>query len=130
MKLAEFEPENELERAVAEAKRDGGDTAPLLALIARSPLFISSQGEVAEDGTGFEPVLLQQGGQALVAAFTSLSRPEIYRDRAEYVLQMTGRDLLLRMPPGYGIVLNPGFVTQFIITPAAVSELRESLSSR
>jgi hypothetical protein len=36
----------------------------------------------------------------------------------------------LRLPPGYGVVLNPGYLAQFIITPSAVADLQKDLRAR
>jgi hypothetical protein len=49
---------------------------------------------------------------------------------AEYVLQMDGRAFFLRLPPGYGVVLNPGYLAQLIIAPNAVIDLQKDLKAR
>jgi hypothetical protein len=48
---------------------------------------------------------------------------------AEYVLQMIGREFFLRMPPSYGIILNPGYVAQLIIPSDGVSDLKKNLAA-
>jgi hypothetical protein len=93
--------------------------------LAASPLFISSKTEVQADGSGFEPLLLEESGKPLVAAFSSLDRPGLHSDVASYVLQMDGREFFLRLPPKYGVIVNPGYVAQLIISPDATSDLRE-----
>lgn len=125
--LNDFSPENDLEVTIVEAKRGAVSVDTLLMSLAASPLFISSKTEVQEDGGGFEPLLLEEGGEPLVAAFSSLDRPKLHSDVASYVLQMDGREFFLRLPPKYGVIVNPGYVTQLIIAPDATSDLRNKL---
>jgi hypothetical protein len=129
VQLLEFTPENELEKAIEEARRGALSFDDLVKLIARSNLYVSSKGEVRQDGSGFEPLLLEQNGRPLVAAFSSLSRPGLHGHMAEYVLQMIGREFFLRMPPSYGIILNPGYVAQLIIPSDGVSDLKKNLTA-
>lgn len=130
MALSEFSPENDLEVAIVEAKRGAAPIDALLMKLAASPLFISSKTEVQADGSGFEPLLLEESGKPLVAAFSSLDRPGLHCDAASYVLQMDGREFFLRLPPKYGVIVNPGYVAQLIIAPDATSDLRGKLKAR
>lgn len=130
MDLIDFQPENELERAIVRAKQSLSPMGELMDIVLGSNLFVSSKREVQQDGSGFDPLLLGESGNALVAAFSSLSRPGLHRHRAEYVLQMNGKDFILRLPPGYGVILNPGYVVQLIVLSNAVSELKSSLRAR
>ena len=130
MALSEFSPENDLEVAIVEAKRGAAPIDALLMNLAASPLFISSKTEVQPNGSGFEPLLLEESGKPLVAAFSSLDRPGLHSDAASYVLQMDGREFFLRLPPKFGVIVNPGYVAQLIIAPDATSDLREKLKAR
>jgi hypothetical protein len=130
VQLLEFRPENEVENAIVDAKQGTLPIADLMMLLAQSTLYISSKKEVQQDGSGFEPLLLEEGGNPLVAAFSSLSRPGLHSHMAEYVLQMNGRDFFLRMPPGYGIIINPRYVSQLIMPPGGVSDLTNDLKRR
>jgi SseB protein N-terminal domain len=129
VKLEEFVPVNELEVAIVEAKRGNMSIDALLTALADSPLYISSKTEVQSDGRGFDPLLLEESGKALVAAFSSLGRPDLHREAASYVLQMNGREFFLRLPPTYGVIVNPGYLTQLIVAPDAVSTLRAKLKA-
>ena len=129
MQLLDFTPENELEEAIERAMRGALSLDALVKIIAQSNLSISTKAEVKQDGSGFEPLLLEQNGQPLVAAFSSLSRPGLHRDMAEYVLQMDGREFFLRMPPAYGIILNPGYAAQLILPSDGVSRLKKDLAA-
>ena len=66
----------------------------------------------------------------LVAVFSAPDRPALHREAASYVLQMNGRELFLRMPPDYGIILNPGFIVQLVITPDVIASMREQHRKR
>ena len=127
VQLQDFKPENELENAIAETREGIRQVADLMRIIAQSNLFISSKGEVQSDGSGFDPLLFEKDGHPFVAVFSSLSRPGLHSHMAEYVLQMNGREFFLRMPESYGVILNPGYVSQLIIPPAGVSEFRKDL---
>jgi hypothetical protein len=130
IKLAIFFPQNDLENSIVQADSGSISIENLLEIITRSPLFISSKTEVEQDGRGFDPLLLEQDGNALVAAFSSLERPDLHSEVASYVLQMSGRDFFLRLPPKYGAVVNPGYAHQLIIAPNAVSDLKRKLSEK
>jgi hypothetical protein len=125
--LQDFKPENELESAIAETREGIRQVADLMRIIAQSNLFISSKGEVQSDGSGFDPLLFEKDGHPFVAVFSSLSRSGLHSHMAAYVLQMNGREFSLRMPESYGVILNPGYVSQLIIPPTGVSELRKDL---
>jgi hypothetical protein len=127
VQLQEFKPENELENAIADTQKGVHQLADLMRIIARSNLFISSKGEVQADWSGFDPLLFEKDGHPFVAVFSSLSRPGLHSRMAEYVLQMNGREFFLRMPASYGVILNPGYVSQLIIPPTGVSKFRNDL---
>jgi hypothetical protein len=127
VQLQEFKPGNQLENAIADTREGIRPVPDLMRLIARSNLFISSKGEVQSDGSGFDPLLFEKDGYPFVAVFSSLSRPGLHSRMAKYVLQMNGREFFLRMPASYGVILNPGYVSQLIIPPTGVSEFRRDL---
>lgn len=125
MKLLPFSPENDLEVAVVDAKRGNAPLADLLEKFAQSEVYVSSRHEVKQDGSGFDPLLIGVSETPLVAAFSSLSRPELHSKMAEYVLQMQGREFFRRLPPGYGVIFNPGYEVQLIISSDVISNLKK-----
>ena len=130
MQLSDFQPENEVEFAVVDTKNGVRTIDELIDIVADADLYISSKAEVQRDWSGFDPLLLEESGNPLVAAFSSPSRPSLHRDMAEYILQIKGREFLLRLPPRYGVVLNPGYITQLIISPTALSDLKNYLQTK
>src|ERR1043166_9372170 len=130
MDLLEFPPENVLEQAIAAAQDGSGKVEDLTTLLVQSNIYALSKTEVAEDGSGFTPLLMDdEEGAPLVAVFSALSRARPHRALAEFPLQMPGRALLLRLPAGYGAVLNPGYDAQMVIPPEAVAELKAQLQA-
>lgn len=123
--LLEFTPLNSVENMIVAARKGSVGRGALVAALGAADLFVSSQREVLADGSGFEPLLLGETSSPLVAAFTAPERPAIHRNDAEYMVQMKGKDLFARMPPGYGIVVNPGYVDQLIISAGAIEDLQK-----
>lgn len=127
MALAEFEPQNHLEIAIV----DGGEGAipveKVLEALLASPLTIASVTQVEPSRQGFEPLLLEDEGTPLVAAFSSLDRPRLHAEIAPHVVQIYPREFFLWIPPGYGVIVNPGYASQFIIDPAGVLDLQKTL---
>lgn len=127
--LAPFAPENELERLIADAKVGLTPIADVLAQLVRGNVFVSSRREVQQNGDGFDPVLfdLPNLQRPLVAAFTAESRPALLSDVAKYFLQMPAVGFLARMPPGYGVILNPGYDAQLVIADHVVADLKSRI---
>ena len=123
MELVRFEPQNDLEQGLQDA-RDGIATIDdALARFAAAPIYVPSRGEVAADGSGFDPLLLGEPTKPLVGVFTAPDRLALHRERASWVMQMLGRDLIARTPPGYGLAINPGFDAQLVVEADSLSRL-------
>jgi hypothetical protein len=120
-----FEPENDIERQILNVQAGKYPADALMRDITDSDLYIPSKGEVQEDGRGFVPVLLERGDMMLVAVFTARSRPP--RGVAEYLLKATGRAFFLRLPPGYGVIFNPGYDAEMLLPPDGVAMLKQDL---
>jgi len=125
VELLKFDPENEFEAAIVSAKHGSLSLSGLMEKLAQSDVYISSKREVAQDGSGFDPLLVGSTENPLVAAFSSLSRPSLHAKMAEYALRMKGREFFNRLPQGYGVVLNPGYETQLIISSDVISDLKK-----
>lgn len=123
MNLLEFNPENVLERAIVNAKSGACSIDDLLTRLVESNLFVSSRTEIEQSGSGFTPLLLGEGANPLVAVFSSLPRADLHRHMAEYVLQINGREFFKRLPTDYGVILNPGYITQLVISSDALPKV-------
>ena len=126
MTLLAFEPETDIEHQIIRAQNGDLSGDALLRQIAGVNIYIPSTTEVQTDGSGFGPVLLEQDGQPFVATFTALSRPP--KDMAAYLMQMNGRQFFLRMPPGYGVMINPGYATQLLVPPQGMAAFKADLA--
>jgi hypothetical protein len=125
--LLAFIPENDLERAIAEAKAEAiaGDAARDLA--ADALLHVPSTAPVEPDGAGFEPLLMRAGIHKLIACFSAPSRLELYRGSAPHAFALSGREFFLRIPPGYGAIVNPGYSAQMILTADKIVSMKPGL---
>ncbi|OJT96506.1 MAG: hypothetical protein BGN82_05980 [Alphaproteobacteria bacterium 65-7] len=123
--LLEFAPENAIERRILAARTGDVSGDAVMLEMAAADLFVPSTRKADPEGSGFRPVLLEQDGISFVAAFTATGRQP--RDMAAYALRMTGRHFFLRLPPGYGAVLNPGYDAQMLLPPEGVTALQQDL---
>ena len=126
MTLLAFEPETDIEHQIIKAQNGALSGDALLRQIADVNIYIPSTTEVQTDGSGFRPVLLEQDGQPFVATFTALSRPP--KDMAAYLMQMNGRQFFLRVPSGYGVMVNPGYAAQLLVPPQGMAAFKADLS--
>jgi hypothetical protein len=124
--LAPFQPWNDIERRFVDTRNGHGDPDALMRAIAEADLFIPSDAEVQPDGSGYRPILLEQDDLLLVAVFTAAARME--KGMAPTLMRMNGRQFFLRLPAGYGVIVNPGFAAQIILPPEGVAALKEDLS--
>lgn len=123
--LAPFQPWNDIERRIADARNGQDDGDALIRAIADADLFIPSARDVAPDGSGFSPILLEQDDLSLVAVFTAAARME--KGMAPVLMRMTGKSFFLRLPAGFGVIVNPGFDAPVILPPEGVAALKEDL---
>ena len=120
-----FEPESDIEQRVLDVQARRYSADALMREMANHDLYIPSKGEVREDGSGLVPVLQDQGGMPFVAVFTSLSR--LPRGLAEYLLKAEAGTFFRRLPPGYGVIFNPGYDAQLLLPPDGVAMLKRDL---
>jgi hypothetical protein len=97
-----------------------GETVDVIGALLRAELVVPSGGPVGANFEGFVPVLFDRGETPMLAVFSSLERAARVSHQARVALTMTGRDLVLRMPGGHGLVVNPGHEVGFELFPDAV----------
>lgn len=88
-----------------------------------SELIVPSGSEVKPDGSGFQPLLFDKEQVKMVGCFTDRKRIGDFSKMTPYFLAIIGKEFLRRMPPGYGLVINPGLSIGFDISPAGVSRI-------
>ena len=118
-----FKPQNQLEDFLVKARAGKLPVKELVRQLVSSSLFVPSVNQVRDDGSGFMPLLFDRGGIPLAAAFTAISHVTPYGERAKYCVSMNGGELLKRIPPGYGVAINPGSPATFEISPEGVKEI-------
>ncbi len=125
MALLPFTPETPVEQRILDAQKGKLSGDALMREIAACDLFIPSRDEVQADGSRFQPVLLDMEGEPYVAVFTALSRPP--KDMAPWLLKTVGSYFFLRLPPGYGVMVNPGYAAQLLVPPHGIAALQHDL---
>lgn len=99
------------------------DFRGLLGEFVAAQVFVSS-GAALRDGRGeFQPVTYAVGTVTFVAAFTTLERASALGDMAPYATTMSGLDVLRRVRPGGGVVIDPGSADGFQIDPEVVESI-------
>ena len=125
MALLAFVPETPIEHRILAGQKGELSGDALLHEIAASDLYIPSKDEVQEDGSRFQPVLFEMEGQPYVAVYTALTRTP--KNMAPYLLQTVGTYFFLRLPPGYGVMINPGFAAQMLVPAQGVAAFQQDL---
>jgi len=125
MALLAFAPLTPIEHRILAAQQGDLSGDALLREIAASNLYIPSTDDVQEDGSRFQPVLLDMEGAPYVAVFTALSR--VPEDMAPHLLQAAGSHFFLRLPPGYGVIVNPGYAAQILVPAHGVTVFQKDL---
>lgn len=120
-----FTPESDIEQRILGVQARTYSADALMREMANHDLYMPSKGEVREDGSGFVPVLVDQGGILFVAVFTAQSRQP--RGLAEYLLKANGGAFFRRLPSGYGVIFNPGYDAQLLLPPEGVTLLKRDL---
>lgn len=116
MSIEKLVPVNPLEESLACAQAGRMQMKEFLAILRVSDLFMVSQSEGGA-ASGVQPILFDRNGVPMAAVFTDSSRASRYGDLVKVIIRMNGEELLKQVPPGYGIVLNPGFDTGLEILP-------------
>jgi hypothetical protein len=125
MTLLSFTPETPVEHRILAAQKGELSGDALLREIAASNLFIPSKDEVQEDGSRFQPVLFEMEGEPYVAVYTALARVPQYL--GPYLLQTVGTYFFRRLPPGYGVMINPGYAVQMLVPAHGIAAFQQDL---
>lgn len=118
-----FDPSNDFERLLARAKRGEIPMVDLIAKLCESDLALPSGHEISSDWSGFQPLLFPKDGVQMLACFSSKERAEMFAGVAPYCLVTNGRELLRRIPPSCGLVVNPGHSVGFDVPPSGVARI-------
>jgi hypothetical protein len=125
MALLSFAPQTQIEHRILAAQNGDLSGDALLREIADANLYIPSKDDVREDGSRFEPILLEMDSEPYVAVYTAPSR--VPKDGTPHLLQAVGSHFFLRLPPGYGVIVNPGYAAQVLIPAHGVTAFQQDL---
>jgi hypothetical protein len=128
MTLLAFVAETDIEHQILRAQDGALSGDALLRRMANADLFVPSTGEVQSDGSGFQPVLIDQDGSPFVVVFTAVSRQP--KDMAACTMQMNGGQFFRRLPAGYGVMVNPGYDAQILVPSDGMAALKQDLDGR
>lgn len=118
-----LEAKNSLEVALCEAQIGRVSMPDLLRLMVAADLFIVSVEKVSGGAPGLHPLLFDRAGVPMAAVYTDSSRTEAAKSQVKSVVRMKGASIFRNTPPGYGIVINPGFDTGLELLPEGVQNI-------
>jgi hypothetical protein len=128
MTLLAFVAETDIEYQILKAQDGALSGDALLRRMTDADLFVPSTGDVQSDGSGFQPVLIDQDGSPFVVVFTAASRQP--KDMAACTMQMNGGQFFRRLPAGYGVMVNPGYDAQILVPSDGMAALKQDLDGR
>ena len=125
--MSDFGPINELEKSLVSAKSRQMAVEVFLRQMLNTDLALPSISEVGDDGNGFAPLTYDRHGTPMLAAFTDPGRIGALSDVAQYCLVMNGLQVLRRIPPGHGVVINPGLEMGLDLSPDGIKRILSEL---
>lgn len=125
--LIEFAPENAIERKLVDAKAGACTNDELVAALRDASILVGSTTAMQPDGSGFAPLQMKAGPDAVIVAFTTRKRIGLYPAYAQHAFEMRWRDFIFSIPSGKGAVINPGYTHQMIIPAEEVRKLKSWL---
>ncbi len=126
--MTDLPPQNPLETLLKSAMDGQTSIGGFMKAFVASEVILLNGSLVTTDGSGFDPLLFDDGGVKRVAVFTDLCRLGGYSQTAPHVGQMRMIEVLGRIPGGFGVVVNPATPLQLTISPDGVGHLLEDFA--
>ncbi|MHC5797240.1 SseB family protein [Lacisediminihabitans sp. FW035] len=120
----------ELERMIVLAEAGRATMLDVLELFAVSPVIVPSGTQVTDNLSQLQPVLFDVKGSSMLAVFTHADQIADFGDLAAFALTIDGRSLLVSIPPGAGVVVNPSRSIGFELTPDGLGAFLGRLGGR
>lgn len=120
--------ERDLESALEAGATRGVSSDEMVRQFLQSVVFVPSGSDVGENFSGFVPVLFDRDGVSMLAVFSTRERAMVVEHLSTYLLAMRGEELARIMPPGAGIVVNPGHDVGVEFFPDVVQTMRAGAS--
>jgi len=105
-------------------------TLDVLDLFAVSQVIVPSATQVADNLDQLQPVLFEVEEASMIAVFTHADQIAEFGNLAAYTLTIDGRSLLISIPPGAGMVVNPSRSIGFELTPEGLGVFLGELRAR
>ncbi|MGH8603201.1 MAG: SseB family protein [Gammaproteobacteria bacterium] len=123
MAIENLVPVNELEKQLSEAQAGKLTLDDFLRTLISTELLIVSVEEVLPGESGIVPLLFDRAGTPMAAVFTDAARVVPFQTQVKSVMRSNGLEMLRRIPPGYGVVINPGFDTGLELLPEGIQNV-------
>lgn len=120
----------ELERMIVLADSGRATTLDVLDAFVASQVVVPSGTQVTDNLDQLQPVLFDVHGAAMLAVFTHADQVAEFGELAGFSLTIVGRALLISIPPGAGLVVNPSRSIGFELTPEGLGAFLSELRSR
>lgn len=120
----------ELERMIVLAGAGRATTLDVLDLFAVSQVIVPSATQIADNLDQLQPVLFEVEEASMLAVFTHADQIAEFGNLAAYTLTIDGRSLLISIPPGAGMVVNPSRSIGFELTPEGLGVFLGELRAR
>lgn len=111
----------ELERMIVLAQEGRASTIEVLASFAETQVVVPSGTAVTSNLNQLQPLLFDNDGTMMLASFTHLDQIADFDELAPFALTVLGRSLLVSMPPGTGLVVNPSRSIGFEMPPEGIA---------
>jgi len=102
----EIVPTNAVERAIVDGRAGHADSRSVAEAVWVAPLIVPS-GVPAQGLHELAPIIFDREGVPMIAVFSDPSRVQELAAEAPYFIVLSGRELMTRMTPGHGLVINP-----------------------
>jgi hypothetical protein len=131
--MGEVREPTELERMIVLAQEGRASGEAVLTVFASSQVVVPSGTPVTDNLAQLQPLLFDRGGASMLAVFTHQDEIGDFAELAEFSLSIVGRLLLVAMPPGSGLVVNPSRSIGFELPPEGIAsfvrDIEEQASS-
>lgn len=101
-------PVGTLEQSLSAVRAGEKTGESFISLLRTSRLQIPSTTMPARDGSGMTPLALDRPPIVWILVFTRLELAQRFADNARFCLELSGDDLLARLPTGFGLHFNYG----------------------
>lgn len=116
-----------LETRLTSSDASTTDMRDLVVSLLESVVVVPSGAEFDSGRGAFQPVLYPRGDVQMMAVFSTFERiGDSIKSIAPYAATMSGLDVIRRLAPGVGLVVNPGSQEGFEILPEAIELIRVS----